>query len=65
MSGSVVNFDPRAPYYRAREFFAAGGKLQRCRLAFLDDIPVPRRMRTGCWLTSKSPPPVPPGGGAG
>ena len=39
-----MSFDRLAPFYRAMEFFAAGGKLQRCRLAFLDDIPVPRRV---------------------
>lgn len=43
MRGSTVNFDPLAPFYRAMETFTAGGKLQRCRVAFLDEIPVPRR----------------------
>jgi len=33
-----------APFYRAMEFFTAGGKLQRCRMAFLDEIPVPRKI---------------------
>lgn len=39
-----MSFDRLAPFYRAMEAVAAGGKLQRCRLAFLDDIPVPRRI---------------------
>jgi ubiquinone/menaquinone biosynthesis C-methylase UbiE len=37
-----MNFDRLAPFYRAMEALAAGGKLQRCRLAFLGEIPVPR-----------------------
>lgn len=39
-----MSFDRLAPYYRIMEFLAAGGELQHCRLAFLDDIPVPRRV---------------------
>jgi len=39
-----MNFDRLAPFYRAMELFTAGGKLQRCRMAFLEDIPVPRRI---------------------
>lgn len=39
-----MNFDRLAPFYRAMEFVTAGAKLQRCRTAFLDDIPTPRRI---------------------
>ena len=39
-----VNFDRLAPFYRSMEFIAAGGKLQRCRMAFLAEIPAPRRI---------------------
>lgn len=39
-----MNFDRLAPFYRAMEFFSAGGKLQRCRVSFLDLIPVPDRI---------------------
>lgn len=39
-----MNFDRLAPFYRAMEFLTAGGKLQKCRTAFLDDIPPPRRV---------------------
>lgn len=39
-----MNFDPLAPFYGAMEFLAAGGKLQRCRLEFLDEIPKPRQV---------------------
>lgn len=39
-----MSFDRLAPFYRAMEFLAAGGKLQRCRLAFLDEIPPPRQV---------------------
>ncbi len=39
-----MSFDRLAPYYRFMEILAAGGELQHCRLAFLDDIPVPRRV---------------------
>jgi ubiquinone/menaquinone biosynthesis C-methylase UbiE len=39
-----MNFDRLAPFYRAMEFFTAGGKLQKCRTAFLNDIPIPRRV---------------------
>jgi ubiquinone/menaquinone biosynthesis C-methylase UbiE len=35
-------FDGIAPFYRAMEAFCAGRKLQRCRTAFLGEIPVPR-----------------------
>lgn len=36
-----MSFDHIAPFYRAMEFITAGGKLQRCRTAFLDEIPAP------------------------
>ncbi|MES2920844.1 MAG: class I SAM-dependent methyltransferase [Verrucomicrobiota bacterium] len=39
-----MNCDRLAPFYRAMERFTAGGKLQRCRLAFLGEIPVPRNV---------------------
>lgn len=39
-----MSFDRLAPFYRAMEAVAAGEKLQRCRLAFLGEIPVPRRI---------------------
>jgi len=39
-----MSFDRLAPFYRAMEAIAAGGKLQRCRVAFLNEIPVPRRV---------------------
>ncbi|MCU0750667.1 MAG: class I SAM-dependent methyltransferase, partial [Akkermansiaceae bacterium] len=39
-----MNFDRLAPCYRALEFLAAGNQLQRCRTAFLDSIPAPRRV---------------------
>lgn len=39
-----MNFDRLAPYYQLMEFFTAGGKLQRCRLAFINEIPIPRRV---------------------
>lgn len=41
---SAMSFDRLAPFYRVMEFLAAGGKLQRCRTAFLDEIPVMRRL---------------------
>lgn len=39
-----MNCDGLAPYYRAMEFMAAGGKLQRCRVEFLHAVPAPRRV---------------------
>lgn len=39
-----MSFDGIARVYRAMEFLTAGGKLQLCRLEFLEDIPVPRRV---------------------
>ena len=42
--GKPINFDRLAPFYRTMERFTAGGKLQRCRLAFLEEIAVPRNV---------------------
>lgn len=39
-----MNFDRLAPFYRAMEMIAAGGKLQRCRVALLGEIPVSPRI---------------------
>lgn len=39
-----MSFDTLAPFYRVLELFTAGGKLQRCRTAFLGKIPVPRKI---------------------
>lgn len=39
-----MNFDCLAKCYGVMEAIAAGGKLQRCRIAFLDAIPPPRRV---------------------
>lgn len=39
-----MSFDRLAPFYGAMEFFTAGGKLQRCRMAFLAEIPTPQRI---------------------
>ncbi len=39
-----MSFDRLARCYGVLEAFAAGGKMQKCRLAFLDDIPVPRKV---------------------
>jgi hypothetical protein len=39
-----MSFDTLAPYYRWMEFILAGGKLQRCRIAFLDQIPRPKNI---------------------
>jgi SAM-dependent methyltransferase len=36
-------FDLMAPFYRRMEWFLAGTKLQRCRVAFLPTLPAPRR----------------------
>jgi ubiquinone/menaquinone biosynthesis C-methylase UbiE len=36
-----MSFDHLAPFYQSMELLAAGGKLQRCRTAFLAEIPVP------------------------
>lgn len=40
----AVSFDALAPHYRWMEFLLAGEKLQRCRTAFLDDIPAARNI---------------------
>jgi ubiquinone/menaquinone biosynthesis C-methylase UbiE len=37
------SFDLLAPFYRRMEWVLAGAKLQRCRLAFLAEVPAPRR----------------------
>ncbi len=39
-----MSFDRLAPFYRGMELFTAGGKLQRCRMAFLNDIPPPAKI---------------------
>lgn len=39
-----MNFDRLAPFYQAMECLAAGGKLRRCREAFLGGIPEPRQV---------------------
>lgn len=39
-----MSFDRLAPFYRAMERIAAGEKMQRCRLAFVESIPTPRRV---------------------
>lgn len=39
-----MSFDRLAPHYRWMECLLAGGKLQRCRTAFIGDIPPPRRV---------------------
>ncbi len=38
-----ANFDRLAPFYRWMEWALAGPKLQRCRAAFLETLPAPRR----------------------
>ena len=39
-----MNFDRLAPFYQTMDLLAAGGKLQRRRVAFLGQLPVPRRI---------------------
>lgn len=39
-----MSFDLLAPHYRWMEFVLAGGKLQRCRTTFLDEIPTARNI---------------------
>lgn len=39
-----MNFDRLAPFYQTMERLAAGRKLQRCRVALLGEIPVPRKV---------------------
>src|SRR5262245_4829038 len=38
MQAPSINFDAIAPHYRWMEFILAGEKLQRCRMAFLDQV---------------------------
>ncbi len=40
----AMSFDTLAPHYRWLEFVLAGNKLQRCRTAFLDEIPAARHI---------------------
>src|SRR5439155_22241467 len=50
----VMSFDTLAPHYRWMEFILAGKKLQRCRTAFLDEIPTGLqriRARLILWTT--------------
>ncbi len=39
-----MSFDRLASHYRWMEWLLAGGKLQRCRTAFIGDIPAPRNV---------------------
>lgn len=39
-----MSFDHLAPFYRGMEFVLAGGKLQRCRLAWLNEVTDCRRV---------------------
>jgi len=39
-----MSFDALAPHYRWMEFFLAGEKLQRCRTAFLPQLPAKKRI---------------------
>jgi len=39
-----MSFDTLAPYYRWMESILAGGKMHRCRMAFLDQIPQPKNI---------------------
>ena len=39
-----MSFDRLAPHYRWMEWLLAGGKLQRCRTAFIRQIPAPRHV---------------------
>jgi ubiquinone/menaquinone biosynthesis C-methylase UbiE len=39
-----MSFDLLAPHYRWMEFILAGGKLQRCRTSFVDEIPTARNI---------------------
>ncbi|CAN5867952.1 class I SAM-dependent methyltransferase [soil metagenome] len=41
---SMTSFDALAPFYRWMEILTAGNKLQRCREAFLAEVPVPRQI---------------------
>ncbi|MBK1881517.1 methyltransferase domain-containing protein [Luteolibacter pohnpeiensis] len=39
-----MNFDRIAPFYRIMESVTAGGKLQECRLSFLQELPTPHKV---------------------
>ena len=39
-----MSFDVLAPFYGLMERIAAGGKMQRCRTAFLEEIPPPKNI---------------------
>lgn len=39
-----MSFDRLAPYYRWMELMLAGGKMHRCRTAFLGQIPAPKQI---------------------
>ena len=39
-----MSFDRLARIYGVLEAITAGGKMQKCRVAFLDDIPAPRKV---------------------
>lgn len=39
-----MSFDTLAPFYGLMERIAAGDRMQRCRVAFLDDIPAPKNI---------------------
>jgi SAM-dependent methyltransferase len=41
---SGMSFDLLAPHYRWMEALCAGGQLQRCRTALLDELPAPQRV---------------------
>jgi ubiquinone/menaquinone biosynthesis C-methylase UbiE len=41
-----MSFDILAPFYTWMERVSAGGKLQRCRVAYLENIPQPRHILT-------------------
>jgi ubiquinone/menaquinone biosynthesis C-methylase UbiE len=43
VTSKPANFDWMAPHYRWMESVLAGPKLQRCRAAYLDAVPAPRR----------------------
>ena len=44
IGGRPMSFDFLAPHYRWMERLLAGSKLQRCRTAFIQEIPTPRRV---------------------
>ena len=41
-----MSFDTLAPFYTWMEHLSAGGKLQRCRTAYLESVPEPRHILT-------------------